>query len=94
MPRYFFNIVDGRTIDDGEGVTLADDGEARQQAMRTATEILQHEAMRGWDGSEWRMTVFDESGRCVFTLCFSTPGGGDRAWGIQTETLPQPRDIL
>ena len=46
MPRYFFNITDGRDIDDREGVELAGVGEARDQAIKTAGKMIKITAIR------------------------------------------------
>jgi hypothetical protein len=72
MPRYFFNIEDGKNIDDVDGSVLSDDGDAREQAITTAAEIIRSEAATLRENEVWSMRVTDETGRCVVTLRFST----------------------
>jgi hypothetical protein len=71
MPPYFFNIRDGRDIRDTEVVELAGVGEARNQAIRTAGEMIRQDGHTVWNGSPWQMNVTDEAGAAVFTLRFS-----------------------
>src|SRR5687768_5540041 len=71
MSRYFFNITDGQDIHDTEGTELADIGEARDQAIVAAGEMIKHNGNTVWNGSPWMMNVVDEAGTLVFTLTFS-----------------------
>ena len=71
MPRYFFNIQDGKDILDTEGTELAGVAEARDQAIAAAGEMIRSNGHTVWNGSEWRMDVTDETGNSVFTLRFS-----------------------
>jgi hypothetical protein len=71
MPRYFFNVHDGKDLYDKEGTELAGIGEARDQAIRTAGEIIKQNGHTVWNGSPWQMNVIDEAGSAVFTLRFS-----------------------
>ena len=71
MPRYFFNVHDGKDIEDTEGTVLSDEGDARKQAIVTAAEILRSEATSLWPNEVWEMKVTDATGRCFLTLRFS-----------------------
>jgi hypothetical protein len=71
LPRYFFNIVDGKDVHDTEGTELAGLAEARDQAIAAAGEMIRHDGHSVWDGSSWLMNVTDETGAAVFTLRFS-----------------------
>ena len=70
MPRYFFNLQDGRSTPDREGTELADIETARAEAVRLSGEILRDIGATYWDHPEWRLDVLDESGRTLFSLCF------------------------
>lgn len=71
MPRYFFNVIDGRDIIDNTGTVLPSLREARAEAIRTAGAILRDEVDRLWNDTEWQMNVTDASGQSVLTLRFS-----------------------
>lgn len=81
MPRYYFNVHDGRTILDDEGVELADLTAARQMAILNSGEILKNGAGPAmWTGVPWRMWVTDApggGGKTFFTLKFSAAEGED-----------------
>jgi len=71
MPRYFFNIQDGQSNDDDEeGCELPSLDEARAQAVLAAGEMLKDKGRELWPGSEWRMTVIDETGEVACLLRF------------------------
>ena len=70
MPRYFFNVIDGKNILDEEGTELPDRAAVRAEAIRTSGEMLT-DMGDAWDGEHWQMNVADESGRVVFRLQFS-----------------------
>jgi hypothetical protein len=55
MPRYFFNIKDGKDMPDHEGVELAGVAQARDQAIATAGEMIKHNGHTVWNGSPWMM---------------------------------------
>lgn len=72
MPRYYFHVTDGRVSVDTEGTELAGVAQVREQAVRTAGEIL---AVRSGpeglsSGTPWTMTVADETGKTVYSLMF------------------------
>ena len=70
MPRYFFNVHDGRSSLDTEGTELLDWQIARREAICHAGKILKYEAERFPSGEERRMEVADASGLIIFRLDF------------------------
>jgi hypothetical protein len=71
MPRYYFQVTDGRFIVDKDGTQLADLHAARVMAIQTAGEMIQDAGREFWDGDEWQMHVTDETQKTVLKLCFS-----------------------
>jgi hypothetical protein len=72
MPRYYFHIMDGHALIDTEGTEVRDLSDARSQAIDTAGSLLSEKGRELWGkGREWTMTVADDTGLVVFTLCFS-----------------------
>jgi hypothetical protein len=71
MPRYFFNVHDGTSELDAEGVDLPNICAAQEQAIRTAGELLRDMAGKFWDGEEWSLEVTDGAEHVHFTLRFS-----------------------
>jgi hypothetical protein len=72
MPRYFFNIQDGKTILDDEGIELPDLDSARAQAVTSSGEMLRDGASSAlWNGTAWKMWVTGEDKKTLFTLNFS-----------------------
>ena len=53
MPRYFFNVHDGKDIEDIDGTVLSDEGHARKQAIVTAAEIAGGNKPRTERDLEW-----------------------------------------
>jgi hypothetical protein len=76
MPRYFFHVIDGRSIIDNEGSELAGLKEARIEAIHLAGSILREEGDKFWNGEEWHMNVTDASGQSVLKLRFSADDQG------------------
>jgi carotenoid cleavage dioxygenase-like enzyme len=72
MPRYFFHINDGKDFRDNDGSVLTDTMAAHAQAVATAGSMLKEKGEASWGGTEWRMTVVDETGHVICDLCFST----------------------
>ena len=70
MPRYFFNVHDGRNMPDPNGTELPDPGAARQEAIRFAGRLLDEDADRIGLGEDWQMEVTDERGLLLFRLDF------------------------
>jgi hypothetical protein len=76
MPRYFFNVIDGRSIIDNQGSELAGLKEARVEAIQLAGAILRDEGDTFWNGEQWHMNVTDASGQSVLKLRFSAEDQG------------------
>lgn len=76
MPRYFFHVMDGRTVIDTEGAELDSFADVRLQAVCMAGEILSQEATGLSSGKPWQMTVADAAGDTVFTLRFEADHHG------------------
>jgi hypothetical protein len=73
MPRYFFNIHDGKNVIDREGTELADLAEARLSAVELAGRSIADMSDTFWtQDHKWRLEVLDENGKLLFTLNFST----------------------
>jgi hypothetical protein len=73
MSRYFFNIEDGETILDREGLELTDIAAARSQAVVAAGQMLAESNGHFWNGAPWRMWVTNEpngGGTTFFALEF------------------------
>lgn len=60
MPRYFFDIDDHKHDVDDEGTELADDDEARIQAVIFAGDYLRDHPGMVWDGTRFSVAVRDE----------------------------------
>jgi hypothetical protein len=76
MPRYFFHVIDGRSIIDNEGTEFPNLRYARAEAIRLAGAILRDEGDTFWNGTEWHMNVTDASGQSVLKLNFSADDQG------------------
>ena len=70
MPCYHFNVYDGVSTHDRDGTAFADVHEARREALRRASTLLDDEVMRGRFGEDWQIEVTDEAGRLLFRLDF------------------------
>jgi hypothetical protein len=69
MPRYFFNIMEGRSqklVRDIEGMTLANTSEAGKEALGLAQDITRHGIHQ--PTQTWSVIVTDESGDEVLTV--------------------------
>jgi ATP/maltotriose-dependent transcriptional regulator MalT len=79
MPRYYFNLRDGRDSLDEEGSELADIHAARKKAVTLSGEVLRDGAGDSlWDGATWKLWVTDApagKGKTFFTLSFSAVEG-------------------
>ena len=75
MTRYYFNVHDGQSVIDNEGVELPSLDAARKLAIEHSGEILKNGAGPAmWAGEPWRLWVTDAPGGCgktLFTLCFT-----------------------
>jgi hypothetical protein len=71
MPRYFFNVHDGKDLPDSEGIELPGRNEAHRQAVITAGEMLRESDRQFLAGDVWEMHVTDDRGATVCRLRFS-----------------------
>ncbi|MBV8752688.1 MAG: hypothetical protein JO328_07500 [Hyphomicrobiales bacterium] len=69
MPRYYFNIMDGRPLVDREGMDLPDAAAARKEATRYAIDLVRRSEFSGWKEVE-NVVVTDEQGAEVLTVTF------------------------
>ena len=70
MPRYFFNVTDGRFAPDPTGTVLPDTYAAQDEAVRASGGMIREMGGRFWDEKEWMMEVADEGGQALFALRF------------------------
>ena len=78
MPRYFFQLRDGKSDRDVEGTELAGVQEARLEAGKLIGACLQNEPGALWTEAEWQLDVSDERDLILFTVLiwgFKTPAG-------------------
>jgi hypothetical protein len=82
VPRYYFNMVDGRSenlVKDSEGTVFVDVREARKEAVGLARDVARHGFHRS--SQAWQIVVTDESGIEVLTIPLSEGRAGKlRAW--------------
>lgn len=71
MPRYHFNVRDGRDYPDPDGHVLPDLDAARRFALRYTCELLGSLDEQFWSGEPWSMEVTDEVGLVLFRLDFA-----------------------
>jgi hypothetical protein len=70
MPRYYFNIMDGRPVVDRHGVELPDAAAARKEATRNAVDLVRRRSGLGGPNEVENVVVTDEHGAEVFTVTF------------------------
>ena len=68
MTVYHFNIIDGVTLPDPDGVDLPNLEEARVQAVRLAGDLLRYSTNHFLRDGEWRLEVTDNTGLVLFVL--------------------------
>jgi len=68
MPRYHFNLSDGRDLPDLVGTELSGIAEARLEAIRLTGAVLNESPEDFWDAGSWEMVVTDEGGLILFSL--------------------------
>ncbi len=70
MPRYYFNIMDGRPVVDREGRDLPDAAAARREATRYAVDLVRRRADLSSRNEVENVVVTDEHGAEVLTVTF------------------------
>ncbi len=73
MPRFFFDVSDGRCTSDTQGVDFVDDRAARREAVRRAAMLLRAMPAGSDAVRAWRIAVKDERGMVLFRI--------DSGWG-------------
>ena len=76
MPRYFFHVCDGFSTKDTDGTELPDIYAAQEEAIRLSGELLREMGGEFWNGTEWSLTVANETGSVLFRLRFSADKEG------------------
>jgi len=71
VPRYFFNIVDGKFLPDDTGTECADLAAMRAAAIEAAGAILRDLSGKFRKGTEWQRHVTDSEKNTVFRVRFS-----------------------
>lgn len=66
MPRYYFHLTDGKqTLKLPEGIDLAGNAAAREEAVVLARNLKQGKVMPGRDWQGWLVTLVDQHGHRV-----------------------------
>lgn len=74
MPRYFFDVHNGRLDRDDDGVDCADFEAARIEAMRSLPEIAAFAIPQDGDQQAFTVMVRDENDRVVYTATLTFAG--------------------
>ena len=70
MPRFHFNVFDGKPMPDPVGTDLPDTLSDRIDALRRAGDLIKDAAARADLGEEWRIEVTDDKGLTLFIMDF------------------------
>ena len=70
MPRFFFHLRDGESIDDPDGMFLPDTRMARIEAIRSARDIMAEDVRRGRLSLSFSIEVTDENGEPILAVPF------------------------
>ena len=70
LPRFYFDVYDGRLGRDDEGQSLPSHNAAFAEAVRAARELAVAEEQQDGVEAEHRIEVRDESGRVFATVFF------------------------
>ena len=66
MSRYYFHLTDGdQTLDDAEGLDLAGDAAARDEARLFARDLAAGKLMKDRTWSGWMVAVTTEAGQQI-----------------------------
>ncbi len=82
MPRYFFDIDNHKHVNDDDGTDLADDEEARVQAVIFAGDYLSDHPAIARHGARFRVTVRNDQGRILLTVAVVIDEPGDTVDGV------------
>ena len=86
MPRFYFDVFDGKAYPDRDGLDLPDLAAVRREAVRASGEMIKDHA-DFWDGKVWTMQVKDESGSIICKMQFVADMPSDM-------TAPSPEPAL
>jgi hypothetical protein len=70
MTKFFFHVVNGEFIPDTHGLECANLGEAKDNAVRIAGEMLRDQGLQLWRTGHFDMFVCDEKNRTNLRLSF------------------------
>ncbi|MBV8687050.1 MAG: hypothetical protein JOZ90_06170 [Alphaproteobacteria bacterium] len=70
MPRYFLHLKDGNRVDDEDGMVLDGPEQVREEAVRSARDMMCDQVRQGRLSLKDRIEVEDEAGNPVLTLAF------------------------
>ena len=66
MPLYYFHLTDGKTIlDNRQGLELAGNAAALEDARALADDLRRGVKMSGWKWDGWFVAIMDEHGHKV-----------------------------
>lgn len=70
MPRFFLHLIDRAVVRDDVGMEFDDADQAREEAIRSARDIMADQVRQGRLSLRDRIEVEDEAGNAVLTLAF------------------------
>ena len=72
MPRYYFDLVDDRTVYDSKGVSLPNEGAAREYATTFARELMETKKdLLGESWPAWKVRVSNGRFKPIINVKFS-----------------------
>lgn len=71
MSRYFFNLVGEHSVDDFDGLDLADEATARLHAVELAQALMRRTRLFRVNPEQWSMQLVDAERREVEVIAFS-----------------------
>ena len=82
MPRYFFDIDNHKYVNDDDGTDLANDEEARVQAVIFAGDYLSDHPAIARHGARFRVTVRNDEGSVLLAVAVMIDEPGDTPGGV------------
>ena len=70
VARYFFNVHDGVSGLDEDGVDLPDITTARAEGLSLAGQVIREAAATGCISNDWHLEVKDDTGLTLFRMDF------------------------
>jgi hypothetical protein len=71
MPRYYFNLIGEHSVDDSDGLDLADEATARLHAVELAQALMRRTRLFRLNPEQWSMQLVDGERREVAVIPFS-----------------------